>query len=149
MSEPERTRLVACADELRRVHARLREALVVVRDGEVRVDDLLVYCAGFCAALDAHHRGEDRALFPALAAAEPALADVLDRLSEDHALLGTLLRDLRAAADAGESRAELERHLDGVAALMESHFRYEERVLLPALGSLSLAAPVEDVLGPL
>jgi hypothetical protein len=43
----------------------------------------------------------------------------------------------------------LDRHLEGIAAIMESHFRYEERQLLSVLETLSLDAPPEEVLGPL
>ena len=46
-------------------------------------------------------------------------------------------------------RAALLRHLDGVEAVMESHFRYEERQLLTVLESLDLAAETSEVLGPL
>ncbi|WP_233580684.1 hypothetical protein [Streptomyces triticirhizae] len=44
---------------------------------------------------------------------------------------------------------ELDGHLEGVAAIMESHFRYEERQQLTVLESLDLAAESSDVLGPL
>ncbi|HEY5223342.1 MAG TPA: hemerythrin domain-containing protein [Microbacteriaceae bacterium] len=44
-------------------------------------------CHGFCAALDRHHRGEDRALFPAIEAAYPHLAPVLRALEQDHSEL--------------------------------------------------------------
>jgi hypothetical protein len=43
----------------------------------------------------------------------------------------------------------LERHLGGVAALMENHFRYEERHLLTVLETLDLDADPRDALGPL
>jgi hypothetical protein len=43
----------------------------------------------------------------------------------------------------------LDRHLEGVAAIMESHFRYEERQLLTVLETLSLDASPEEALGPL
>jgi hypothetical protein len=45
--------------------------------------------------------------------------------------------------------AELNRHLEGVAAIMESHFRYEERQLLTVLETLALDADPHAVLGPL
>jgi hypothetical protein len=56
---------------------------------------------------------------------------------------------LQAAVDRAAPVAELERHIEGVAAIMESHFRYEERRLLSVLETLSLDAPLEEVLGPL
>ena len=160
MAEPETTRLVAWADEMRSVHARLRQALETtrraVREGRA-VDaggrsvtaDLLLFCRGFCAALDAHHRGEDRVLFPAIAAAHPQLAPVLAALTQDHSVLAHLLQGLSAAVDAGTEPEEVQRHLDGVGALMENHFRYEERQLLVVLERLELRAAVREVRGPL
>ncbi|MFK4084643.1 hemerythrin domain-containing protein [Kribbella sp. NPDC020789] len=156
MTEGETTRLVAWSTELRRVHTRIREALEVtrkaVRDGissEQASRDLLLYCHGFCAALDGHHRGEDRALFPAIEAAHPQLAPVLRSLTQDHSMISQLLQGLQEAIDRAAAPAELDQHLDGVAAIMENHFRYEEKQLLAVLEDLELHAAVPDVLGPL
>ena len=156
MTEREITRLIAWSTELRRVHQRLRDALEItqeaVRDGQPMRQtgqDLLLYCRGFCAALDGHHRGEDRALFPAIEEAHPELAPVLRTLERDHAQIAYLLGQLSAAVDRSASPKELETHLEGVAAIMESHFRYEERQLLAVLESLELLEAVRDVLGPL
>nr|WP_254069623.1 hemerythrin domain-containing protein [Herbiconiux sp. VKM Ac-2851] len=156
VTEHDRTRLVAWGAELRAVHTRIREALRVTRDavrdgGEVQQAgrDLLVYCHGFCAALDAHHRGEDRALFPAIEREHPHLAPVLRSLERDHGMIAHLLGGLREAVDDAAPPAELGRHLEGVAAIMENHFRYEERRLLAVLEDLDLREAVPDVLGPL
>ncbi|GAB3686229.1 hypothetical protein GCM10028814_26580 [Angustibacter aerolatus] len=147
------------AAELRRVHARLRQALDAARatidaddpgDGDAAaVGDLLLVCHGFCAALDAHHRGEDRTLFPGIEAARPDLAPVLRSLERDHALVADLVTELSAALDARAAPETLGRHLDGLAAIMENHFRYEERQLLVVLEGLSLDARATDALGPL
>lgn len=156
MTERDTTRLIAWSTELRSVHRRIRNALYVtreaVRDGgsaEQAGRDLLIYCHGFCAALDGHHRGEDRALFPAIEAAHPHLAPVLRALKQDHSMISHLLDGLREAVDQAASTAELARHLEGVEAIMENHFRYEERQLLTVLESLELHAAVRDVLEPL
>lgn len=156
MTERETTRLIAWSHELRRVHARLREALQVTRDavrngdpGRSATRDLLLYCHGFCAALDGHHRGEDRILFPAIEAAHPQLAPVLRALEQDHSMIEHLLHGLGAAAERSAPADELDRHLDGIAALMENHFRYEERQLLTVLETLELPATVDGTLGPL
>lgn len=155
MTERETTRLIAWSNELRQAHARLREALRVVRDGMRSADpqtpgrDLLLYCRGFCTALDQHHRGEDRALFPAIEAAHPGLAPVLRTLTEDHAMIDVLLTALAAAAASGAPPDDLDRHLDGVGAIMENHFAYEERQLLEVLEMLALDADPSDVLGRL
>ncbi|MGX9229282.1 hemerythrin domain-containing protein [Streptomyces albus] len=156
MTERETTRLVAWSQELRRVHNRLRNALSVTRasladgtPGEAATRELLLYCHGFCTALDRHHQGEDRTLFPAIAAAHPQLRPVLRSLEQDHSMIAHLLGGLREAVDRAAPPDELDRHLEGVAALMENHFRYEERQLLTVLETLELAAGAEEVLGPL
>ncbi|MEU2084123.1 hemerythrin domain-containing protein [Streptomyces albus] len=156
MTERETTRLVAWSQELRRVHHRLRDALSVTRasladgtPGEAATRELLLYCHGFCAALDRHHQGEDRTLFPAIAAAHPQLRPVLRSLEQDHSMIAHLLGGLREAVDRNALPDELDRHLEGIAALMENHFRYEERQLLTVLETLELAAGAEEVLGPL
>lgn len=138
------------------MHTRLREALGVTREavraGERGPDvtrDMLLYCHGFCTALDGHHRGEDGALFPAIEAAYPELAPVLRALTRDHSMLAHLLHDLRAAVERSAPPDELDRHLEGIAALMENHFRYEERQLLTVLDTLELHATIEATLGPL
>lgn len=138
------------------MHHRLRDALSVTRasladgtPGEAATRELLLYCHGFCAALDRHHQGEDRTLFPAIAAAHPQLRPVLRSLEQDHSMIAHLLGGLREAVDRAAPPDELDRHLEGVAALMENHFRYEERQLLTVLETLELAAGAEEVLGPL
>ena len=156
MSEGEKIRLIAWSRELRQVHERLREALRVTRqalaDGaaaEPATRELLLYCHGFCAALTGHHQSEDRTLFPAIAAAHPELRETLRYLEQDHSMIEHLLSGLRAAVERAASPAELDRHLEGIAAIMESHFRYEERQLLTVLDTLALNADPADALGPL
>jgi hypothetical protein len=159
VTERETTRLLAWSDELRRVHSRLRDALTVTGDaardatdattGQRATRDLLLYCHGFCAALDGHHRGEDRTLFPAIAAAHPELRPILRTLEQDHSMIAHLLSGLREASDRAAPPGELALHLEGIAAIMESHFRYEERQLLTVLETLHLDADGHTVLGPL
>ncbi|MFG2298291.1 hemerythrin domain-containing protein [Streptomyces sp. NPDC048603] len=156
MTERETTRLIAWSREMRRVHHQLREALRVTRDslaegtpGDAATRELLLYCHGFCTALDAHHRGEDRTLFPAVAAAHPELRPVLRSLEQDHSMISHLLGGLRAAVERAAPPEELDHHLEGIAAIMENHFRYEEKQLLTVLKTLALSAEPRDVLGPL
>ncbi|MGA3537765.1 hemerythrin domain-containing protein [Micromonosporaceae bacterium DT194] len=156
MSEGEKARLTAWSPELRTVHQRLRAALEATRDAlagqqdaQSATRDLLLFCHGFCAALTAHHEGEDRELFPAIAAAHPELRETLRRLEQDHSMIAYLLGGLEKAVAQAASPAALERHLDGIFAIMESHFRYEERALLTVLESLDLRADPRDVFGPL
>jgi hypothetical protein len=155
VSEQEKTRLVAWGREMREVHDRLRAAHRVALD-EVAAGrtpsgsrDLLLFCHGFCTALDGHHRGEDALLFPAVAAEHPDLAEPLRKLVQDHAMIGHLVGALQADVTASAAPDVLGRHLDGIGAIMESHFRFEERTLLAILDRLDLRAEVPDVLGPL
>jgi len=154
--EGEQARLVAWGRELRAVHDRLREALAVTRQAlaagepaEPATRDLLLFCHGFCAALGGHHEGEDRNLFPAIATQHPELRETLHYLRQDHSMIAHLLAELQAAAARVAPPAELDRHLEGLAAIMESHFRYEERQLLDVLENLTLDADRDAVLGPL
>jgi hypothetical protein len=156
VTEGEKTRLIAWGRELRTVHQRLREALSATRaelaagsPGEPTGRDLLLFCHGFCAALTGHHYGEDRELFPAIAAEYPELRETLRRLEQDHAMIAGLLNDLQAAAGRDILPERLGPHLDGVAAIMESHFQFEERQLLSVLDAMSFDADPHDVLGPL
>lgn len=156
MTESDKARLIAWGDELRAVHQRLRDALRVTqetlgsgtRDDATR-RDLLLYCHGFCTALTGHHRGEDRELFPAIAAEHPELAETLRRLEDDHAMIAALLGGLRDATERGDAPERLGAHLEGIAAIMESHFQYEERRLLTVLDAMALDADPHDVFGPL
>ena len=156
MTEGEKTRLIAWADEMRRVHDRLRKALRVTQEAiaagdpaEPAARDLLLFCHGFCEALTGHHQGEDRELFPAIGAAHPELRDTIRQLEQDHSMIGHLLGGLQAAVDQAGTPETLGKHLEGIAAIMESHFRFEERKLLSVLDTLVLDADVGQVFGPL
>lgn len=156
MAEGEKTRLVAWSRELAAVHERLREALRITRaavnTGEAagsKSVDLLVYCRGFCAALAGHHQGEDSELFPAIAEQYPHLRETLRGLEQDHSTIAYLLEGLQDAVGRSAAPAELDGHLQGIAAIMESHFRYEERQLASVLEILTLDADPQDTLGPL
>ncbi len=159
MTEGEKTRLVAWSRELHAVHERLREALRVTREAldsedngeaaEPLTRELLLFCHGFCTALTEHHEGEDRELFPAIAEAHPELRETLRYLEQDHSMIAHLLTGLQAALERDASRTELDRHFEGIEAIMENHFRYEERQLSAVLDTLALEAGPRDVLGPL
>jgi hemerythrin-like domain-containing protein len=150
----ERDRLVAWDRELRLAHGRLRDALQVARDaaGSEEVGagrDLLLFCHGFCVALSTHHRGEDDVLFPVLEARHPELGETIRALRQDHRMIAHLLTGLADAVASARAVDELARHLEGVAAIMESHFRYEERALDAILAHLDLDASPSRALGAL
>jgi hemerythrin-like domain-containing protein len=159
VSEEEKNRLIAWNRELTAAHQRLRQALRVTRDAlDAGLDagdtgpagaDLLLYCHGFCAALSGHHASEDAALFPELSARHPGLRPVIAKLAQDHEVIAALLTQFGHAVTAAAAPDELARHLDGLSAIMESHFSYEERKLRGILSALHLAADPHALLGPL
>lgn len=136
-------RVVALGSELRRLHDRIRDVLDDARDGldpMTRVaplgDDLVLRCRAVCTTLGGHHRDEAAVLFPWLRREDPGLGAVIDRLEQDHAMIGTLLADLEHVLQEGAASEVVRRHLQGVDAIMESHFRYEERELVPLLDAI-------------
>jgi hemerythrin-like domain-containing protein len=152
-------RLIAWNRELLAAHRKLRDGWELARDavpehadganGIAARRELILYCKGFCVALTGHHVGEDTALFPELARRFPALRPTLAKLEQDHAMIATLVAELERAVDTGAPPARLAAHLEGLAAIMDSHFGFEERRLLDLLADLELDADVETVLGPL
>lgn len=142
-------RVVAWAREMRLVHDRLRRAVELAHETPDEGRDLLLHCWGFCQALGGHHDGEDALLFPAVLAAHPGIADTVAQLQQDHAMIGTLLAAFARDVEAGAPAARLRGHLDGLGAVMESHFGFEERALLGVLDSLELDAAVGEVYGGL
>lgn len=118
-------------------------------------------CLVFCRALRRHHQGEDGGAFPVLRRHDPALGDVLDALVRDHEFLDPLLDRLEALM--GDDRtdrdaAAVEREVGGIAAVLENHLAYEERVLVSVLDRLQVApgsvdeaalrAPLDGVFAP-
>jgi hypothetical protein len=151
-----RERLVALGKELIEIHEGLRGELARLREdlGAGRPRRLKAHCLAFCAALTAHHTGEDDGAFPALAREFPELRPTIDKLVEDHELirgiqdrLERLLDGVAEEPDAAEA-ARVRGELDGLAAIMESHFAFEERRIVAALDALPPGAgTAESLLG--
>ena len=142
MAANDTQRAVAFSLQLRRAHQQLRDELARIREAlgadEYAVDGLQVHCLAFCSALATHHLGEDDGMFTQLLHARPDLAPALGNLIEDHAAIAAILRQIRALAlqwkaAPAEGLPELRREFDGLAAIVESHFGYEERALSAAL----------------
>src|SRR3954453_22510757 len=132
-------RVAALGEELVRIHDRLRADLRRLRAGSIEAGrPLAVHCLVFCDALTRHHAGEDAGAFPALAARFPELAPVLQKMSEDHELIAGIVARVEelgqelAGGDSPVPAAEL----DGLAAILESHFTFEERRIRAALDTL-------------
>jgi len=154
-------RSVALSEQLILVHQSLRERIASVRQqvakgtgrpaGAAIRGDLLSHCLGFCAAIHTHHTGEDQSLLPALRAAAPALAPVIDNLIEDHRLVAGILQRIRELLAPDRNPAApgaLMRELDGLTAILESHFSYEERRIASALDALGPSGWDADVFAP-
>ncbi|MFI6155025.1 hemerythrin domain-containing protein [Kitasatospora sp. NPDC051170] len=141
-SRNEGERVLALSLQLTRTHDELRRRIRDIKAGLGRargIDEALrTHCLAFCSALTTHHRGEDEGLFAELLRQRPDLAGTIANLVQDHTMIsGILTRVVDLAAKAADGHhpdpAAIGRELDGLAAIMESHFRYEERVLADAL----------------
>lgn len=138
------THLIEVHDWLREELATLREDLASYLDGDrARPRELRAHCLAFCSAIDQHHTGEDARMFPVLADRFPELRPALAQLERDHHLVAEMLRAVEKLLDGvgpepGEAEiARVRGELDGMAALLESHFVYEEKTLVAALNSMS------------
>jgi Hemerythrin HHE cation binding domain len=142
-------RLRALGQELVRVHDGLRDDLARLRTAVAAGGPVpqgrspVAHCLAFCAALTRHHTAEDATAFPALAARHPDLAPIVAKLVEDHAMISGIVGRVEAiSADlaAGAEAPRLLGELDGLSAILESHFRFEERRIADALDGLDLSA---------
>jgi len=138
----EYARFLAYGTQLIEVHVDLRDLLADLREGVVPERELGTYCLAFCAAVTEHHTGEDATVFPLLAELHPELRTFLAELERDHQVIADLLA--RVSAVAGELRggvrpervAWLRRELDGLAAILETHFIGEEKRLVAVLNAI-------------
>src|SRR5688500_7081102 len=121
-------RFRAYGNQLIDIHVRLRDQLDDLRDGVLPERDFGLHCLAFCAAVSRHHTAEDATVFPILAARHPELRDFLAGLERDHQVIAGMLA--RIAAMPGKAE------LDGLAAILETHFRGEEKRLAGVLDAL-------------
>jgi len=157
MSTDHNGRLAAFGNQLVAVHVWLREELAALRegvgsylDGGERPRELGLHCLTFCSVLTRHHTEEDGEVFGAVAAEFPELAPVLDELRADHVLVSATLGQITglvARLDAGTEGIEgIERELDTLAALLETHFVYEEKKITAALDALGAGVLPADAI---
>ncbi len=145
-------RITAFGTHLITVHGWLRDELHTLRedvdaylDGGARPKELQAHCLAFCSLLHGHHTGEDTSVFPAVAQEFPELRTALEQLQRDHHVVADILQRLEslvAGLGDDENLKPPEPHLlrgevEGLAALLENHFAYEEKKLVAALNSLS------------
>jgi len=138
----DRDRAVAISLQLAQAHQELRRQLNQLKAGlgqhRPEGDLLGTHCLAFCAALTSHHQGEDTGMFAELLRERPDLGGTVANLIQDHEMIASILSRVAELADhaAGSHGSALEaigRELDGLAAIMESHFNYEERTISAAL----------------
>jgi hypothetical protein len=104
---------------------------------------LKVNCLNYCSFVHSHHNAEDRLLFPALRAANPELAPVVDRLEADHRKVSDLLDDVEEAARAlstvagDEARARVATALEDLAGHLLDHLEYEEENVAETMRSMT------------
>ena len=134
-------RLAAWGQQLVETHDRLRDELDRLLDGldetSELTPDLRTHCVAFCGAVGRHHTSEDRTAFPALAAQYPELQDTLDGLARDHHVVAGILQSIDAVLTSSDDLARARSEIDGLAAILESHFRWEERAIVAALDGLT------------
>jgi hemerythrin len=146
-------RAVALSLQLTRAHQELRRQIREIRTslGKRRLSDdgLLTHCLAFCAALTSHHQGEDDGMFTQLLRERPDLAPTIANLVEDHGMMSSILSQVselahRAAESDTRALEEIAGELDGLTAIMESHFGYEERTIGEALNAATAATSWSD-----
>ncbi|WP_432993253.1 hemerythrin domain-containing protein [Dactylosporangium sp. CA-233914] len=122
-------RLAALGNQLIEIHDHLRDLLDDAADLPAFSRSLRAHCLAFCTALDRHHTGEERGMFQVLADRYPQLGPVIEELRHDHEQIAELIRRVEANPTKDE--------LAGLAAVMESHFTFEEKRLVAALNQIS------------
>ncbi|GAA4639615.1 hypothetical protein GCM10023196_101910 [Actinoallomurus vinaceus] len=136
---------------LRAELARIREEIGAYAEGDMPRSPrmLRAHCTAFCAALTRHHTSEDATAFPALAAQFPELVPVLDDLRRDHLLVADILRRLQRLLTTltADNVENVRRELDGLTAILESHFQWEERRLVNAVDALQVPEGGDELFG--
>lgn len=131
-------RAVALSLQLAQAHRELRRQINQLRADPQQhrsgSEALTVHCLAFCTALTSHHQGEDTGMFIELLRQRPDLAKVVANLIEDHEMITAIVsRVVELAGSPGPTSETIGRELDGLMAIMESHFTYEERAISEAL----------------
>ncbi|MFI6296352.1 nitroreductase/quinone reductase family protein [Nonomuraea sp. NPDC050790] len=126
-------------EALRMIHDAFRRELVLIRkeiaeSGPGLGAQLRVNCLTLCQGLHIHHSHEDRGLFPAVSAQHPELAEVMDRLRDEHEKVAALLARLQEVIS-GENvdSPSVLKEVEELASAVEQHLDYEEEQLIPVL----------------
>ncbi|WP_449289399.1 nitroreductase/quinone reductase family protein [Nocardiopsis chromatogenes] len=140
----------AAGDFLVAVHNAFRRELELIRDEVAATGtaalgaQLRINCLMVCQGLRHHHAQEDEGVLPAVAAARPDLAPVVERLSSEHARVAELLAALHERVSGGDpDTAAVLADVDRLTADLLAHLDYEERELVPLLNA-GVGEPVAD-----
>jgi hemerythrin-like domain-containing protein len=133
----ELTRLHELVEDVRRGVLTAGEARSEVHAMSLRQNNwtLGAYCQSYCGFVNGHHTLEDTSVFPHLRRAEPGVAPVLDRLSEEHLVIHHLLDEVDRSLvslvrDTGPAALDaVESALTTLGERLVSHLAYEEREL--------------------
>ncbi|MDQ2847841.1 MAG: hemerythrin domain-containing protein [Actinomycetota bacterium] len=106
--------------------------------------DLRAHCLAFCSALGQHHSAEDAGAFPLLSNDFPELRPMLDKLTEDPGWSPTFCQ---VGADRLTGVRRIRGEVDGLSAILKSHFTFEERQLVGLLNTLSIHHRPTDTAG--
>ena len=138
----ELTALESRVDEVRRGEASAADVRAAVHQfGGATGLTLGQHCAQLCQFVTMHHSLEDSAMFPALGA-HAKVRPVVERLAEEHVVIHEHLvhvDELAARLDAEPTvLPELDEAVAAFAAVLRSHFSYEEDELSEPLGLLGI-----------
>jgi hemerythrin-like domain-containing protein len=111
-------------------------------------------CRRYCYGIAAHHLREDTDIFPKLGRATLDLAEVLNRLQNEHHTIRLLIERIDALLST-DDRIEPESFPDELLPLLDeldhalnAHFGYEERTLTMPARLLTSDSIDRDALGP-
>lgn len=125
-------------DALRRDLVRMRDALALEPPAPRR-RALAGHLTWMMRFLDAHHSGEDDGLYPAVRAADPGAADLLDAMDAEHQAIHPAMEQVatRAArwASNGEDRNALVVAIDELSDVLLPHLDREEAEAMPLVSA--------------
>ena len=136
-------RLTAWGQQLVEVHDRLRDDLDRLLDGldeheTLTPEAVRTHCVAFCSGgRPPPHAARTAPRSRPSPRSTRSCRDTLDGLARDHHVVADILQRIDAVlrtADDDPARARGE--IDGLAAILESHFRWEERAIVSALDGL-------------
>ena len=137
-----------CAElvELRGILSQVREGALAAGDARSALNEMALrqndwtlgaFCSRYCTLVAQHHGLEDDAILPHLARSEPALAPVIDRLTEEHLVIHDAIQAVDAALvhhiTHPDDFGRVQDAIDLLTDALLSHLSYEEREIVEPL----------------